>query len=178
MKRLLFLAVCALAAGTLATSCKLSELELDGTTWQVHRCEDLFNGKVVNLFWEDEDEIVEINGYGDNIQVTITDPGSIYGPSTYGPEDVRIISCTASELVFDLFYAEYEDLDVDDCDYLLTYKGTKIYTHPYIYYGKEELMYVYFKPNGVAVDVGCYNYEGEDDIWWDSTRYHCKRVRL
>ena len=159
----------------MAVSCNLTGIDLDGTTWEITRSEDLLNGKIVNIFLDDAGTVDYI-GTREDFVLTI-DYGNVYGPESYGPDDITIVRSSASELVFDMYYYEYEDVTKDDVEYYLTYKGTRIYRGIYLYYGKEEDYYCYFKPNGVAVDVGCYNYEGEPDIWWDSTRYYCRRVR-
>ncbi|MBO4566185.1 MAG: hypothetical protein J5695_03050 [Bacteroidales bacterium] len=175
MKKLFILAACALSAGLMAVSCNLTGIDLDGTTWEIVRSEDLLNGKVVNSFPDDAGTVSFI-GTNEDFVITI-DFDDSYAPDTYTPEDITIVRSSGAEFVFDMYYYEYDDVTKDNVEYYTTYKGTKIYKGTYLYYGKEEEYYCYFKPNGVAVDVGAYNYAGEPDIWWDCTRYYCRRVR-
>lgn len=175
MKRLIYYAACALSAGAMAVSCNLTGIDLDGTNWEIVRSEDLLNGKVVNSFLDDAGYVSYIGSREDFI-ITI-DFDDNYAPENYTPDDIIIVRSSASELVFDMYYYEYPDVTKNDVEYYTSYKGTKIYRGTYMYYGSEEEYYCYFKPNGVAVDVGAYNYPGESDIWWDSTRYYCRRAR-
>ena len=173
MKKLFLLIASAVCAGALAVSCNDPLMDLDGTKWHIFMTEDRLNGKVVSADF-DTDE-VEYTGTRDNFQITIKVLGG--GTHTYGPTEATVLKSTAAELVFDLLYYEYDDITIDDCEYYLTYKGTKIYRYDYMYYGTPDTIFVYFKPNGKAVDVGGYAYEGEDYYWCDSTRYYCRRSR-
>ncbi|MBP5721766.1 MAG: hypothetical protein J6W82_12000 [Bacteroidales bacterium] len=172
MKKLFLLIASAVCAGALAVSCNDPLMDLDGTKWHIYMTEDRLNGKVVSTDFDTDD--VEFTGTRDNFQITIKVLGA--GTYTYGPEDATILKSTAAELVFDLLYYEYDDLKMEDCVYDFTYKGTKIYRYDYLYHGAPDTIYVYFKPNGKAVDVGGYTYDGED-YWYDSSRYYCRRSK-
>ena len=171
MKKLFILLSVAYACMSVV-SCNNPLMDMDGTKWEVFLSEDRLNGKVVNSLFD----VADVDFFGDrqNFQLTLHYSGS--QAHTYGPEDVTILKCNSAELVFDLFYYEYDDLSKSDCDYELTYKGTKVYRYDYLEYGKTWSLYVYFKPNGTAVDVGSYTLDG-DEYWYDSERYYCRRVR-
>lgn len=175
MKRLFYLASSVVLSGLMLASCNFSNIDLDGTSWEIMRSEDLLNGRVVNSYLDDSG-YVEFIGDRNDFMLTI-DSGNGKGPETFTSEDITIVRAGAGELVFDMYYYEYDDVTLDDVEPYTTYKGVKIYRGSYLYNGNFENYYCYFKSNGVAVDVGCYNYEGEPDIWWDSCRYYCRRSR-
>lgn len=171
MKKLFVLLSVAYACMSVV-SCNNPLMDLDGTKWEVYMYEDRLNGKVVDTQFGPAD--VEFIGDRDNFQLSVKFVGD-GKPTVYGPEDAIIVRCNSAELVFDLAYYEYDDIKKEDCEYELTYKGVKIYRYDDTYYGQKWSYYVYFKPNGIAVDVGAYTYDGEE-YWYDSERLYCRRA--
>ena len=170
MKKL-FIAI--LFAGLFAVSCNKDPLTLDGTLWDVVRFEDIFNGSVVHS------EVIEGdivgNVFGSDVELSINIPRFGLNDEDYGPADYRIVKYTNHELVFDLWYYEYDDYKESDCEYIETFKGKRMYYAYYLYGGQTYYDIVYFVGPGLSVDCGYETPEGERPYYYDTTRIYCQR---
>ncbi len=169
MKSLICFAASLLAAVSMAVSCSFGNLDLDGSDWEVYKVDDRFNGSTVNSF--DVTGSISISGPESSQVWTMKIPSiGVYGYEQERDELIKIVRSSARELVVDFDYYEYDDVNKEDCEFVQKFKGVNIYK---AFWG-EDFAYVYFKPNGKAVDASG-SLRGSQDERVDSYRIYCRR---
>lgn len=165
MKKLMsFMAV--IAALVLFNSCREDRMELVGTAWDVVIYQEQFAGYTM---WSPDYVSGSVDFEYSSGEVKLLVKSSIWDNYwyTFGEDEYDIVKSSAKELVIDLFWYEYDDVDKDDLDYIETFNGKKIYRE----YWNGDYYYYYFLSNGHAVDI-CRGY----DYWYDKVRLHCRRT--
>ena len=155
-------------AGLLAVSCNFGRLSLDQTSWVPESFEDIFNGTVAYEGYLSGEVYAEASGSELNLYLTIPEFGM--NDDGYRPDEYRIVRQTSDELVFDLLPYTYNDIRRSDCEEALRVNGTRVYYTVYDGYDT----YVYFKPNGTAVEV-YYEDIFSEPYYYDTTRIYCTR---
>ncbi|MBR4826572.1 MAG: hypothetical protein IKZ91_01645 [Bacteroidales bacterium] len=168
MKKLL-LPFLLLVLGVSFASCQKDLSTLDDTVWSAVSYEDLFDGAAV---FSDDVQGTVYPRYEDGELILYVSAWGWYTTYPYEPDEYKIVKYTDNELVIDLFYVEYTDVDKDDCTLIDTYRGKKIYMEEYL----STDYYYYFKPNGVAVDLGFDTDYNGNTYYYDSSRLYCKRA--
>ena len=166
MKKLIFPL---LVASLLAVSCNFGKLSLDGSVWDPESFEDMFNGTVAY------DGYISGKIYGetydDGLHLFMTIPEFGFDDEDFYPDDYKIVRSNSRELVIDLLPYTYNDIRKSDCVEVLRVNGVKVYNT--IYDGYDT--YVYFKPNGTAVEVYYEDALSVEPYYYDTTRIYCKK---
>ena len=149
-----------------SSSCRKDPATLVGTAWDVVFYEEQFAGSTM---WSSDDVVGEVDFEYSSGEVKLVLKAPFWDDRwyTFDEDEYIIAKSSANELVIDLFWYEYDDVDKDDLDYIETFNGKKIYRE----YWNGDYYFYYFLPNGHAVDLG----QGED-YWYDKVRLHCRRT--
>lgn len=167
MKKLFYIALALFAFCALASSCQKDPMTLANTEWRIYRCEDMFNGSVVNSY-EDGGDVFAFYESGE-IRLKIGFDWA-YSAYVYDASDYSIVRYTDSQFVMDMFYYEFTDVTPDELEFVTTFKGKKIYKEYYA----GDVYYYYFKGN-VAVDLGYTEDSYGNEYFYDTCRYYCER---
>ena len=171
MKKFLLFAATLLAGAVISVSCQKDLLTLNRTTWEILNYEDMFAGASMYRM-PDVNGTAEWQYDGGKMVLYVNIP--MWGSTWYSFEegDYTIVKYTDNELVVDIFYYEYDDLDPADLELVDTFRGKKIYEELW----NGDYYYYYFLPNGHAVDLGNSTDDNDNHYWFDKTRLHCRRV--
>jgi hypothetical protein len=169
MKKLFFSVAMLIVMGVSFSSCQKDISTLDGSLWEIASYDDLFDGAVV--FSDSADGTVSPE-YEDGQLVMYIRTWGWTAAYPYRPDEYKIIKYTDKELVVDFLYYEVPNVTKDDCTYIETYRGKKIYRED----TEDDYYYYYFK-GSVAIDLGYAADEFGDMYYYDSCRIHCRRSK-